>query len=281
MSNINRFKLKKSNSRAIVLCFILLISIFSQTIGYSYGAGFQITAKEDDVLMYKLTSNNDVSYVKFKINRTYENSTTIFIGYNAYFAENLTGFNETDVSYSNATLTGNISQDLFESGSILNLILPMGTNFSNSESELHEYFDNNEEGLTVELSIGAYGYSINIAFYVRLVLLVKMVEITYYYSTTGVLLQGDFYYKSSTSSTESNGKFEIIPEYSTISGADENPFNPADVPVSNSTSDEDFDDYKKFQMDTKSIITIVLGSLGFIGLASLSVFLIRRKRKLN
>jgi len=196
VSIINRIKLRKNHVQATFLSIIFLLSIFSQTIGYSSVAEFQIAAKEDDILVYKLTFDDEVSYAKFEINRTFENSTSIFIGYNAYFAENLTGFNETDVSYSNVTLTGNMSEDLFGSGSILNLILPMGTNFSNSESEMQEYFNNNEEDVTVDLSIGSYGYSINIAYYIRLVLLVKVVEITYYYSTTGVLLLGDYYFKT-------------------------------------------------------------------------------------
>ncbi len=281
MSIINRIKLRKNHVQATFLSIIFLLSIFSQTIGYSSAAEFQIVAKEDDILVYKLTFDDEVSYAKFEINRTFENSTSIFIGYNAYLAENLTEFNETDVVYSNVTLTGNISEDLFGSGSILNLISPMGTNFSNSESEMQEYFNNNEEGVTVDLSIGSYGYSINIAYYIRLVLLVKVVEITYYYSTTGVLLLGDYYFKNPSSSAQSSGKFEILPENSTILGADENPYNPADISVSNSTGDDNFDEYKKFQMDKQAIITIVLTSLGFIGLVSLSVFLIKRKRKIN
>ena len=60
-------------------------------------------------------------------------------------------------------------------------------NFSNSESELQEYFIENEEDVTAEYTIGSGGYSINLAYYVRLVILIKVVEITYYYSTTGVL----------------------------------------------------------------------------------------------
>ena len=124
MSIINHLKLKKNNARATILCIIILFSIFSQTIGYSLGAEFQITAKEDDILMYKLTFDNEVSYAKFQINKTYENTSSILISYNAYFAENLTEINETDVVHSNSSLNGNITEDLFESGSILNLILP-------------------------------------------------------------------------------------------------------------------------------------------------------------
>ena len=260
---------------------MILLSLFSQTIGYSCGAEFQIAAKEGDILMYKLTFGNETSYSKYEINKTVENSTSFVVFYNNYFAENLTGFNEIDVAYTNSTITGNISEDLFGMERMLTLILPMDTNFSASESELQQYFYDMSENISVDFSVGVFGYSINIAFYMRIVVLIKVVEFTYYYSTTGVLLLGDFYFNNPTSSAESNGYFEILPEYSTISGADENPYNPANIPVSNSTNDENFNEYKKFQMDTKAIITIVLGSLGFIGLVSLSVFLIKRKRKLN
>ncbi|MHA1902241.1 MAG: hypothetical protein ACTSWX_16530 [Promethearchaeota archaeon] len=249
-------------------------------IGSSHAAGFQIAAKEDDVLMYKMTFDGETSYAKFTINQTIENSTAIVIFYNGYFAENLTGFNETDVGYSNSTLTGNVSHDLLESGSILNLILPMGTNFSKSITDLQDFF-NQYEDITAVFSVGSYGYSINIAFYVRLVLLVKVMELTYYYSTTGVLLLEDYYFKNPNSKDESSGIFEILPEYSTVIGADENPYDPANISGSNSSDDGQFSDYKKFQMDKKGIITIVLLCLAFFGLASLLWFLIKRKRKLQ
>ncbi len=245
------------------------------------GAEFQIATKEGDILMYKMTFGNETSYSKYEINKTVENSSSFVVYYNGYFAENLTGFNETDIAYTNSTITGNISEDLFGMEKMFTLILPVDTNFSASRNEFQKYFNDMSEEITVEFSIGAYGYSVNIAFYMRVVVLIKVVEFTYYFSTTGVLLLGDFYFKDPTSTSESTGKFEILPEYSTISGADENPFNPANISVSNSTSDEGFDDYKKFQMDTKAIITIVLGSLGFLGLAALLTSLIRRNRKLN
>jgi len=279
MSNINRFKLKKTNARATGLCILILLSIFSQTIGYSYGAEFQISAKEGDVLTYKFTFNDQVSYAKFEINNTYENSTSILISYNTYFATNLTGINESEASYTNITIAGSLSEDLLGSPALLNLILPMGTNFSKSESEIQEYFTNNEENITVEYSIGAYGYSINYVYYLRFVVLIKAMEMTFYYSTTGVLLKGDFYIKDSKSMAESSGEFEILPEYSTILGADENPYNPANVPDSDSTNDEVFDEYKKYKLDNKAIITVVLLLIGFGGLTTFSVFYMRRKRK--
>ena len=279
MFSLNHLKLRKNNSRAIDLCIVISLCIFSQTIGYSLGADFQIIAEENDILMYKLTFDDEVSYAKFNVNKTYENSTSILISYNAYFAENLTGFNETDVLYTNTTLTGNAAENILGSGSIFNLILPIGTNFSNSESDMQEYFTENEEDIMAEYTIGVWGYSINIAYYVRFVVLIKVVEITYYYSTTGVLLLGDYYFKNPTSTDTSSGYFEILPENSTVSGADENPYNPANISVSESTDDETFDKYKKFKLDTKGIITIVLGSLAFIGLAVLSVYLIKRNRK--
>lgn len=279
MSNINRFKLKKNNARAIVLCILILLSMFSQTIGYSYGAEFQVTAKENDVLMYKLTFNDQVSYAKFEINNTIENSASIQINYNTYFAENLTGINETDAEHANITLTGSLSEDLLGSNSILNLILPTGTNFSKSESEIQEYFMNNEENVTVDYSFGSYGYSINFVYYLRFIILIKVMEMTYYYSTTGVLLLGDFYLKDPSSSSESSGTFEILPEYSTVLGADENPYNPANISDSNSADYEYFDDYTKFQLDNKAIITIVLLLIGFGGLTTVLVIFIRKKRK--
>ena len=279
MSNINRLKLKKNNAQVTGLSILILLSIFSQTIGYSYGAEFQISAKEGDVLTYKLTFNDQVSYAKFEINNTYENSTSILISYNTYFAENLTGINETEVSYANITLAGSLSEDLLGSSALLNLILPMGTNFSKSESEIQQYFTNNEENVTVEYSIGSYGYSINYVYYLRFVVLIKAMELTFYYSTTGVLLKGEFFMKDPNTTAESSGEFEILPEHSTILGADENPYNPANISVSDSTDDETFDDYKKFQLDSKGIITIVLGSLAFIGITALIVSLIKRNRK--
>jgi hypothetical protein len=253
--------------------------MFSQTIGYSYGAEFQVTAKENDVLMYKLTFNDQVSYAKFEINNTIENSASIQINYNTYFAENLTGINETDAEHANITLTGSLSEDLLGSNSILNLILPTGTNFSKSESEIQEYFMNNEENVTVDYSFGSYGYSINFVYYLRFIILIKVMEMTYYYSTTGVLLLGDFYLKDPSSSSESSGTFEILPEYSTVLGADENPYNPANISDSNSADYEYFDDYTKFQLDNKAIITIVLLLIGFGGLTTVLVIFIRKKRK--
>ncbi len=277
---INRLKLKKSQGRATVLCILIIISIFCQTVGNSFGAGFQIAANEGDILMYKMTFGNETTYTKYEINKTVENSNSFIIYYNGYVAEDLTEFNETDidVAYSNATLTGDISEDLFASERILTLILPIGTNFTDSESELQDYFYEMEEDITIVFSIGPSGYSLNIAFYIRIIILVKIVEITFYYSTTGVLLQEDFYFKDPTSTTEANGKIEIIPEYSTILGADENPYNPANVPGLDSTGDDQFDDLKKIQFDTKGIIYIILASLGFSGLVVLSVYLIKRRR---
>jgi len=271
--------LKKTNARATGLCILILLSIFSQTIGYSYGAEFQISAKVGDVLTYKLTFNDQVNYAKFEINNTYENSTSILISYITYFAENLTGINETEAIYSNITLTGRLSEDLLGSPAILNLILPMGINFSNSESEIQEYFTNDEENITVDYSIGSYGYSINYVYYLRFVVLIKAMEMTFYYSTTGVLLKGDFYIKDPKSIAESSGKFEILPEYSTILGADENPYNPANISDSDSTNDDGFDEYKKYNLDNKAIVTVVLLLLGFGGLSALSLYIIRRKRK--
>ncbi len=268
--------MRKNNTRTKVLSIIILILIFIQAVGSSYGAEFQIAAKKDDILMYKLTFGNETSYAKYEINSTIENSTSITIFYNSYSAENLTGFNETDVVYSNSTITGNVSEDLFGSRNLLSLILPEGTNFSTSEGELQNYFDGFEE-ISAEFSIGSGGYSINIAFYLRIVVLVKIVEFTYYYSTTGVLLLGDFLFKDPSSAKETTGKYEILPDYSTILGADENPYNPANISGLDST--HPFADNKTFHIDTKGIITIVSASLGFIGLVWLSVFLIRKKKR--
>ncbi len=271
--------MKKNNARVTGLSILILLTIFSQSLGYSYGAEFQISAKVGDVLTYKLTFNDQVSYAKFEINNTYENSTSILISYNTNFAENLTGINETEVSYANITIAGSLSEDLLGSSALLNLILPMGTNFSKSESEIQQYFINNEENVTIEYSIGSYGYSINYVYYLRFVVLIKAMDLTFYYSTTGVLLKGDFYMKDPNSNAESSGEFEILPEYSTILGADENPYNPANISDSDSTNDEDFDEYKKYMLDNKAIVTVVLLLLGFGGLATFSVFYMRRKRK--
>ncbi len=273
--------MRKNNTITKVLSIIILISIFFQAVGYSYGAEFQIAAKEGDILTYKLTYKDEISYSKFLINKTFENSTSFVVSYNGYIAENLTGFNEVDVAYTNVTVTGDVIENLFGSGNLLNLILPMGTNFSKSEVEFQNYFKELEEDITILFNIGSGGYSINFVFYLRIVLLVKIVELTYYYSTTGVLLLGDYYFKDPTSGQESTGKFEILPEHSTILGADENPYNPANISGLDSNGDNNFDDYKKFQMDKQAVITIVLASLGFFGLASLSWYLIKRKRKLN
>jgi len=277
--NINRLKLKKINTRATGLCLLILLSIFSQTLGYSYGAEFQTSAKVGDVLTYKLTFNDQVSYAKFEVNSTYENDTSIQISYNSYFAENLTGINESEASHANITLTGGLSEDLLGSQAILNLFLPIGTNFTNSESEIQEYFNNNEENVTINYLFGSYGYSINYAYYLRFVVLIKVLEMTFYYSTTGVLLKGDFYLKDPGSNRESSGEFEILPEYSTILGADENPYNPANISDSDSTNDDDFNEYTKYKLDNKAIFTVVLLLLGFGGLVVLSLFIIRRRRK--
>ena len=279
MSTINRLKLRKNSARSTVLIIIFIISIFSQTIGYSYGAEFEIAAEEGDILMYKMTFGNQISYAKYEINKTIEDSNSFTIFYNGYFAENLTGFNETDVGYMNRTITGNITEDLFGSGSILTLILPYETNFSNSESEFQNFFDENEE-IMVKFSIGPSGYSINIAYYLRYMFLTKVMECTYYYSTSGVLLLGEYYFKNPSESTESFGKVEIIPEYSTILGTDENPYNPANIAGLDSTGDDQFDDYKKIQMDIQGIIWIVLMGLIFFGSITFLTTLMRRKRKL-
>ncbi len=275
---IDRLKLRKNHARTEILCIIIFISICYQIVGYSLGAEFEIAAKEGDILMYKMTFGNETSYSKYEINKTVELSDSFTIYYNGYFADNLTGLNETDVGYTNSTITGKISEDLFGSRNLLTLILPMGTNFSDSEIELQNYFDDIED-ITVVFTVGPSGYSINIAFYIWVVVLVKVVEFTYYYSTTGVLLLGDFEFKDPTSSEESTGKYEILPEHSTILGADENPYNPANIPGLDSTGEDQFPDKKAIQLDAKGIITIVLGSLGFIGLVWLSVYLIKRRRK--
>lgn len=276
---INRLKLRKNGARSTVLIIIFIISIFSQTIGYSYGAGFEIAAEEGDILMYKMTFGNQISYAKYEINKTIEDSNSFTILYNGYFAENLTGFNETDVGYMNRTITGNITEDLLGAGSILTLILPNETNFSNLESEFQNYFDGKED-VTVKFSIGPSGYSINIAYYVRYIFLTKVMEFTYYYSTSGVLLLGEYYFSNPSASTESFGKAEIIPEYSTILGTDENPYNPANIAGLDSTGDDQFDDYKNIQMDIQGIIWIVLMGLIFFGSVTFLTTLIRRKRKL-
>ncbi|MHA1562905.1 MAG: hypothetical protein ACTSPA_12360 [Promethearchaeota archaeon] len=145
--------MRKKGAQSTVLGIIIIISIFSQTIGYSYGAEFEIVAEEGDILMYKMTSGNETIYAKYEINQTIEDSNSFIIYYNGYFAEDLTGFNETADGYTNTTITGNITQDLFESNSILTLILPNGTNFSNLESEFQNYFDEDED-ITVKFSIG-------------------------------------------------------------------------------------------------------------------------------
>ena len=44
MSTINRLKLRKSRARSAFLIILIIISIFSQTIGYSRGAEFEIAA---------------------------------------------------------------------------------------------------------------------------------------------------------------------------------------------------------------------------------------------
>ena len=277
---INRLKLRKNGARSTVLVIMIILSIFSQTIGYSYGAEFEIAATEGDILMYKMTSGNETSYAKYEINKTIEDSNSFIIYYNGYFADNLTGFNETAVGYINTTLTGNITQDLFGAGSILTLILPTGTSFSNIESEIQNYFDENED-VTVKFSIGPSGYSINIAYYLRFVFLIKVIEFTYYYSTTGVLLLGDYYLKNPSTSTESYGQFEIIPEYSTVPGADENPYNPANIAGLDSTGDDQFDDYKKTVVDGKGIIWIVLIVLVFGGSAVFLASRLKKRRNLN
>ncbi len=280
MSIINRIKLRKNGAGSTVLVIIIIISIFSQTIGYSYGAGFEIAAEEGDILTYKFTSGSEIGYAKYEINKTINCSNSFNIYYNGYFAENLTGFNETEVGYTNSTITGNITEDLFGSGSILTLILPIGTNFSDLESVIQNYFDTNEN-ITVKFSIGPSGYSINIVYYLRFFVLIKVMEFTYYYSTTGVLLLGDYYLKDPSSSTESSGQFEIIPEYSTILGTDENPYNPANIAGLDSTGDDQFDDYKKTLMDGQGIIWIVLFGLVFVGSVAFLVNRIKKRRSLD
>ena len=280
MSIINRIKLRKNRAGSTVLVIMIIISIFSQTIGYSYGAGFEIAAEEGDILMYKFTSGSEIGYAKYEINEIINDSNSFDIYYNGYFANNLTGFNETNVGYSNSTITGNITEDLFGSGSILTLILPIGTNFANIESDIQNYFDANEE-VTVKFSIGPSGYSINIVYYLRFFFLIKVMEFTYYYSTTGVLLLGDYYLKDPSTSTESSGQFEIIPEYSTILGTDENPYNPANIAGLDSTGDDQFDDYKKTVVDGVGIIWIVVIVLVFGGSAVFLVSRIKKKRTLD
>jgi len=277
---INRLKLRKKGAQSTVLGIIIIISIFSQTIGYSYGAEFEIVAEEGDILMYKMTSGNETIYAKYEINQTIEDSNSFIIYYNGYFAEDLTGFNETADGYTNTTITGNITQDLFESNSILTLILPNGTNFSNLESEFQNYFDEDED-ITVKFSIGPSGYSINIVYYLRFVFLIKVVEFTYYYSTTGVLLLADYYLNNPSEGTATFGQVEIIPEYSTILGTDENPYNPANIAGIDSTGDDQFDDYKNTLLDGQGIIWIVLIGLVFIGSLVFLAFLIKKRRNLN
>jgi len=280
VSIINRIKLRKKGARSTVLVILIIISIFSQTIGFTHAAEFEIAAVEGDILVYKITSGNETGYAKYEINKTIEDSNSFNIFYNGYFAENLTGFNQTEVGYTNTTITGNITEDLFASGSILTLIIPIGTNFSALESNIQNYFDANED-ITVKFSIGPSGYSINIAYYLRFFVLIKVMEFTYYYSTTGVLLLGDYYLKDPSASTESSGQLEIIPEYSTILGTDENPYNPANIAGLDSTGDDQFDDYKKTLVDAKGIIYIVLIVLVFVGSAVYLATRIKKRKSLD
>ncbi|QEE14428.1 hypothetical protein DSAG12_00241 [Promethearchaeum syntrophicum] len=280
MYSLNHLKLRKNSARSTVLVILIIIAIFSQTIGYSNAAEFEIAAAEGDILMYKMTSGDQISYAKYEINKTIEDSTAINITYNGFFAANLTGFNETADGYLNTTITGNITQDLFGAGAILTLILPSGTKFSNLESEFQNYFDENDD-VSVKFTVGPSGYSINLAYYIRFVFLIKVIEFTYYYSTTGVLLLGDYYLKDPSTSTESFGQFEILPEYSTVSGADENPYNPANVAGLDSTGDDQFDEYKKTVVDGQGIIWIVLMVFVFGGSVVYFVFRIKKKRNLD
>ena len=249
-------------------------------------ADFHIAASEEDVLIYRINLDGNISYAKFVINGTVENVSAIVIKYNTYFADHITQFNDTDVEYSNSTLTGNITQDLFGSMTVLNMILPVGTNFTASQRDLQDSFEE-MEGIEIELTTSTYGYAIKLEFFLRIVLLVKIVEFTYYYSTTGILLLGHTYFKDPRSGDESYGIFEILPDLSTVPGADEDRFHPElSVESGNqSTPGTSDDDNQGVKIDIQGVLTIVLGTGVIGGMITLVILLIkkrkRRKRKIS
>jgi hypothetical protein len=272
-------KKRRIHNQSRILIILLFLSL-SQNISDVAAADFHIAASEEDVLIYRINLDGNISYAKFVINGTVENVSAIVIKYNTYIADSISQFNDTDVEYTNNTLSGNITEDLFGSMTVLNMILPVGTNFTEAQGDLRNSFEE-MEGIEIELSTSIYGYAIKLEFFLRIILLVKIVEFTYYYSTTGILLLGHTYFKDPRSGDESYGIFEILPDLSTVSGADEDPLHPdLYVEAENQTTTGTFvDDNQGLKIDVQGVLTIVLGSGAIGGVITAGILLLKKRKK--
>ena len=276
------WKQARYSIQSILLSLLLLSSLVQTLTTLSMAVDFQIAAEEEDTLVYKINLDGNVTYAHFTINRTIDNASTLIICYNALFADQLTEFNESEVEYSNSTLTGNITEDLFGSMTVLNMILPIGINFTASEADLNRTFAE-MDGIEIRLTTDLHGFAIKLEFFLRIIILIKIVEMTYYYSTSGILLLGQTYFRDPRSGDESHGIFEILPDLSTVPGAADDPYNPevnlTHSPVANTTTSGIFDNETQgVQIDLQGVITIVLGVGGIGGIITAVVVLIKKKK---
>ncbi len=286
--------------------FLILFSGLVQDISHARGAEFDICLddagqnpedpdSQPHQAMYHYWGCLETAFKKYVVQDIVENSTHIEVKLGEYIGENETSFPaqpNNNVSY---LLNGNISEDLVSEVTYLSAIIPLTTDFRNADPDLMPLLmsiaGSTAEKLEYSFLPSDTGYSFKVNVYYKVVIWIKAMSLNAYYSTTGILLRVRYEYIDPDTMQKCNGGIDILPEYTTFPGADQDPLNPVDPndQENNETNtDQGSGDENESQTDPLDNLegdtnikwdapTIAGFSVGGAALVGIIAFLLRKK----
>lgn len=291
-------------NKVLLLSLICIISSVSAVVPFNANiltSPLSIGLKQGDILMYNVSIQGSPRFQKFVVTNITKNDSALSVDFDNFATNSISDFNETTDVNMTRVLTGNLTQDLFSEFTFFNLLLLEHTNFSQSDGDIQDLIDdfNREADLNIKYSIGISGLSISIKIYVRILVLVKILELKAFYSSSRILLRADYWARDLKSLDVFEGNYIILPEYSTADGVDQNPYNPLNVELSsgdntslssdtattsNDSTDSSTQDHlsegNEFIWDLKAVLILVgVGTTGILGSGGIILFLRKKKIK--
>lgn len=193
---------------------------------------FTISANIGDILSYNSSFGEETNFFQYNLTALSNNSTHLFLSYD-YFnttepSQLWLNHSKQWTNHSQALLSGDLALDFFSNLTLVSIILPEQTNFSSQYSEfdvLLQEFNENDD-YRAEITVNPNGLSLRIDFYYRIIIFLHVMSLEAYYSTDRILLLYRVWMRNPTGNQQGNLNFQIMPEYSTVNSAVQNPFDP-------------------------------------------------------
>ncbi len=194
-----------------------------------------VSIKMGDILVYNMSMGDEISYQKFILTNESTNMTHKKLIFDRFEAESLHTFNATADNQTEYILSGNITEDLFSNETMVNMVLPLRSNFTEQSDQIQGVFDQIPEEVDIRLNFESRnsGLTLVISAYFRIVVHILIMKMEIYYSSERILLQYNMWMRNFQTDGASEMNITIVPEYSTAKSVNEDPFNPLNISTVN------------------------------------------------